>query len=354
MNAKMKKRMIAVSGVIVIVLILVLAFVGGNTAATTMSIAEAAENPQAGQKVQVSGNVVQDSFSTSNDVLTFKIYDPEGDPATQLEVRYDGAASSTFGNDVTAICTGKINDAGVLECSELVTKCPSKYENADSALTVEQLLGYGESVYGNVVKVAGSVGAGSLKAAGQGDRFILVDAETGDSMPVVFEGALVRRGVRRLCRGAHGIPRRRRQVRRHRCRTGGLAHVDDRTSRPAGGLCRLRHLGAVPGRGPHPLQEALLRTLGDLRLGRKSGRGSRGRGAHGVLRRARVVLLLGRQHHPVRAGQPFHLHGPRGVALQARRSLGGASGLASVLGVAHCRVQRGARVRHAQECAPAR
>ena len=180
MNAKMKKRMIAVSGVIVIVLILVLAFVGGNTAATTMSIAEAAENPQAGQKVQVSGN----------DVLTFKIYDPEGDPATQLEVRYDGAASSTFGNDVTAICTGKINDAGVLECSELVTKCPSKYENADSALTVEQLLGYGESVYGNVVKVAGSVGAGSLKAAGQGDRFILVDAETGDSMPVVFEGAL--------------------------------------------------------------------------------------------------------------------------------------------------------------------
>ena len=190
MNAKMKKRMIAVSGVIVIVLILVLAFVGGNTAATTMSIAEAAENPQAGQKVQVSGNVVQDSFSTSNDVLTFKIYDPDGDPATQLEVRYDGAASSTFGNDVTAICTGKINDAGVLECSELVTKCPSKYENADSALTVEQLLGYGESVYGNVVKVAGSVGAGSLKAAGQGDRFILVDAETGDSMPVVFEGAL--------------------------------------------------------------------------------------------------------------------------------------------------------------------
>ena len=190
MNAKMKKRMIAVSGVIVIVLILVLAFVGGNTAATTMSIAEAAENPQAGQKVQVSGNVVQDSFSTSNDVLTFKIYDPEGDPATQLEVRYDGAASSTFGNDVTAICTGKINDAGVLECSELVTKCPSKYENADSALTVEQLLGYGESVYGNVVKVAGSVGAGSLKAAGQGDRFILVDAATGDSMPVVFEGAL--------------------------------------------------------------------------------------------------------------------------------------------------------------------
>lgn len=190
MNAKMKKRMIAVSGVIVIVLILVLAFVGGNTAATTMSVAEAAENPQAGQKVQVSGNVVQDSFATADNVLTFKIYDPDGDPATQLEVRYDGAASSTFGNDVTAICTGKINDAGVLECSELVTKCPSKYENADSALGVAQLLGYGDSVIGKVVKVAGPIEAGTLTAAGQGDRFAILDAESGEELPVLFDGAL--------------------------------------------------------------------------------------------------------------------------------------------------------------------
>ena len=190
MNAKMKKRMIAVSGVIVIVLILVLAFVGGNTAATTLSVAAAAENPQAGQKVQVSGNVVQDSFSTADNVLTFKIYDPAGDPAQQLEVRYDGAASSTFGNDVTAICTGKINDAGVLECSNLVTKCPSKYENADSALTVDQLLGYGDEVVGKVVKVAGTVGEGTLKAAGQGDRFVLVATEAEGSIPVAFDGAL--------------------------------------------------------------------------------------------------------------------------------------------------------------------
>lgn len=190
MNAKMKKRMIAVSGVIVIVLILVLAFVGGNTAAQTVSIAEAAENPQAGQKVQVSGNVVQDSYTTADNVLTFKIYDPDGDPSQQLEVRYDGAASSTFGNDVTAICTGKINEAGVLECSELVTKCPSKYENADSALSVSQLVGYGDGVVGNVVKVAGTVKAGTLTAAGAGDRFVLVDAEDGTELPVAFDGAL--------------------------------------------------------------------------------------------------------------------------------------------------------------------
>lgn len=190
MNAKMKKRMIAVSGVIIIVLILVLAFVGGNTAAQTLSVAQAVENPQADQKVQVSGNVVQDSFSTAGDTLTFKIYDPSGDPATQLEVVYDGAASSTFGNDVTAICTGKIDEAGVLQCSELVTKCPSKYENADNALTVEQLLGYGSDVVGKMVKVAGTVQDGTLKPAGEGDRFVIGDAETDQSLAVRYDGAL--------------------------------------------------------------------------------------------------------------------------------------------------------------------
>ena len=182
--------MMAVTGIIVIVLVVILAVAGGSGAAKSATVADAVAGKYADQKIQVTGNVVENSYATNGNVLTFAIYDKDGNPGDRLEVRYEGGVSATFGNDVTAICTGKINDAGVLECSELVTKCPSKYENADSALTVEQLLGYGESVYGNVVKVAGSVGAGALKAAGQGDRFILVDAETGDSMPVVFEGAL--------------------------------------------------------------------------------------------------------------------------------------------------------------------
>lgn len=182
--------MMAVTGIIVIVLVVILAVVGGSGAAKSATVADVVAGKYADQKIQVTGNVVENSYATNDNVLTFAIYDKDGNPAEQLSVRYEGGVSATFGNDVTAICTGKIAGDGVLHATELVTKCPSKYENADSALTVEQLLGYGESVYGNVVKVAGSVGAASLKAAGQGDRFILVDAETGDSMPVVFEGAL--------------------------------------------------------------------------------------------------------------------------------------------------------------------
>lgn len=189
MNSKTKKRLIGVSGVIIIVMILVLAFVGSGTSAKTVSVAEAAEMPEGSQKVQVSGNVVPNSFATENDVLTFKIYDPEGSPATQLEVRYDGAASSTFGNDVTAICTGKIGEGGVLSCSELVTKCPSKYENADSALTVSQLLGYGDGVVDKVVKVTGVVDGDTLKAAGSGERFAIT-GDDGSRMSVMYDGAL--------------------------------------------------------------------------------------------------------------------------------------------------------------------
>lgn len=190
MNARMKKRLVVVSGIIVIVLIVVLAVVGSGTAAKTVTVAEAVESPDAGQKVQVSGNVVADSFSTSDDVLTFKIYDPEGSADQQLEVRYAGAASSTFGNEVTAICTGRIGDDGVLDCSELVTKCPSKYENADSALTVADLLVYGDDIVGKTVKVAGPVVEGTLTAAGQGERFSIMDEESGQQLAVSFDGAL--------------------------------------------------------------------------------------------------------------------------------------------------------------------
>ena len=190
MNAKTKRRMVVVTGIIVVVLIVVLAVVGGSTAAKSISVAQAADGSHANERVQVSGNVVEDSFSTTGNMLTFAIYDPDGDSSVHLSVSYEGGVAATFGNDVTAICTGKIDEDGVLHATELVTKCPSKYENATDALSVSSLLDFGESVYEKPVKVAGTVKEGSLKAAGQGDRFILVDASDGTEMAVLFDGAL--------------------------------------------------------------------------------------------------------------------------------------------------------------------
>lgn len=191
MNTKTKRRMIVVTGVIIMVLIVVLAVVGGSSSAKPATISDLATGEYVDQKIQVSGNVVENSYTTENDVLTFDIYDPNGDASQQLRVRFEGGVSATFGNNVTAICTGKMGQDGVLNCSELVTKCPSKYENATDALSVGQLLGYGDGIVGNTVKVSGVVKDGTLKAAGEGDRLVIVDAgNAADQLAVLFDGAL--------------------------------------------------------------------------------------------------------------------------------------------------------------------
>lgn len=191
MNAKTKRRLAAVTGVIVIVAIVLLAVVGGNSAARTISVAEAAEL-QDDSKVQVTGNVAENSFAIEGNTLTFSIYDAQADPAASVlvPVRYDGGVSATFGNDVTAICTGKKDAEGVLVCSELVTKCPSKYESGIDALSVADLFSYGDKVLNKPVKVLGAIKAGTLAGVDAAYRFVLVDEESGEELPVVFAGAL--------------------------------------------------------------------------------------------------------------------------------------------------------------------
>lgn len=180
-----------VAGVIVIVTIAVIAIVGGNTAARTVSVAEAIELPD-NTKIQVTGNVVENSFEIQGDSITFDIYDPEVDPVASntLHVRYDNGVSSTFGNDVTAICTGKKDATGTLNCTELVTKCPSKYESAESALTVDQLLSYGDAVAGKPVKILGVIKEGTLSGIDADERFTLVDTDSGSILHVRYGGAI--------------------------------------------------------------------------------------------------------------------------------------------------------------------
>lgn len=190
MNTKTKKRLIVVSGTIIIILILALSILGSNSAAKASTIAEAAEGDLTNQKIQVSGNVVENSFETFDNILRFSIYDPEGDERQHLRIHYEGGVSATFGNNVTAICTGRIGEDGILHASELVTKCPSKYENASNALGVAQLFGYEEEVIDKLVKVTGTVQEHSLKAAGQGDRLILIDQEGTEEISIVYDGAL--------------------------------------------------------------------------------------------------------------------------------------------------------------------
>ena len=188
--ANKKQQFIVVGGIVVIVLVAMLAFFGANASATVMTVGQASQPDAAGKRVEVTGNVVNNSFDINGDILTFHITDPD-EPGTDLKVRYDRGVSATFGNGVTAICTGAIESDGTLVCSELVTKCPSKYETATDALTVERLLGYDEAIVDKTVKVSGVIGEGGPFDVTSDVRFDLVDAKNPDYLiPVEYQGAL--------------------------------------------------------------------------------------------------------------------------------------------------------------------
>ena len=128
-------------------------------------------------------------------MLAFDIYDADANDGATVHVSYDGSAASTFGNGVQAICTGELTDEGgtpTVVCTELVTKCPSKYENASEALTVSRLDYYRDSILDKPVKVAGVVKPGTLKKAGESDiRFSLLDADDQTSeVSVKFDGGI--------------------------------------------------------------------------------------------------------------------------------------------------------------------
>ena len=197
-----RKRFVISGGIIAIVMIVALALLGSNGAAKSMTIAEALNDSAKGQRVQVTGNVVADSFTFTQENLTFFLED-FNNPGKTLEVVYDKGVSATFGNGVTAICTGTINDSGVLQCSELVTKCPSKYERSTDALSVSALFGYGEAIYSKTVKVTGSLQEGTLVGAQEEIRFVLIDEQSVETkakpeskkdsqmvLPVKYVGAL--------------------------------------------------------------------------------------------------------------------------------------------------------------------
>ena len=143
MNKKAKRRLVVVGGIVIIAMLVVVAIAGSGGAASSLSIGDVLGGGYEGKKVQVSGSVVADSISNEGSTAVFEIAPEEGDASEELQVSYDGALPATFGAGVVAICTGTVQD-GVLNATEMVTKCPSKYESAEGSLTVKGLLDQGD------------------------------------------------------------------------------------------------------------------------------------------------------------------------------------------------------------------
>ncbi len=119
----MKKRYL-IGGVIVVAFLIVggLSFLNSSVEYATLSKAE-----QSGKKVQVTGSWVQDmstDYDTKNNTFSFYIRDEENRIA---KVEFAGAKPNNFDIATSVVAKGRFED-GVFKASEVLTKCPSKYE----------------------------------------------------------------------------------------------------------------------------------------------------------------------------------------------------------------------------------
>ena len=188
MNRKAKRRLIVVGGIVVIAMLVVVAIAGAGGSAASLTVGDVLTGQYESKKVQVSGSVVADSLTSDGSTAIFEITPEDGDGTDVLQVAYDGALPATFGTGVVAICTGTVED-GTLACTEMVTKCPSKYESAEGSLTVKGLLDQADSLVGDETKVCGYVRGDVLAVdAPEGYRFVL--ESQGETIHVIWDGGM--------------------------------------------------------------------------------------------------------------------------------------------------------------------
>ena len=87
-----------------------------------------------GGDYKLTGKVVEGSITREGDELSFKIRDRDG--RESVPVTYAGVVPDPFRDGREVIVDGRMqNGTFVAERDSLVTKCPSKFENADDGDT---------------------------------------------------------------------------------------------------------------------------------------------------------------------------------------------------------------------------
>lgn len=91
------------------------------------------EASTSGRKVQVAGTWVKEkgaNYDTEKNEFRFSMRDEKGHI---LPVVFDGARPNNFELATSMVATGYV-EAGTFHCSNILTKCPSKYESDGSEL----------------------------------------------------------------------------------------------------------------------------------------------------------------------------------------------------------------------------
>ena len=196
MNKRARMRLIGVTAIILIAIVAAVIAMGSRQGSTPTTVGVVTKDSSlVGKRVKVGGAVVPGSWNKQSNPMKFTIRDENDKTGTgpTLQVVYSGTVPNTFGDGVVAIVTGELAKGDIVNATEMITKCPSKYESAQGALPVADLIGKGASMTGKNVRATGYVKPGTLaSAAGSGDRFVVTEKAdgTGTSVAVVFNGAL--------------------------------------------------------------------------------------------------------------------------------------------------------------------
>jgi cytochrome c-type biogenesis protein CcmE len=108
-----------------------LVFTTFNTSASSVDPSRLMTSAVAGQSYELTGEVVPGSIERRGSEMRFAVRDREGDAS--VPVRYSGAVPDPFRDGREVIVTvRKDGSSFVGERDSLVTKCPSKYEAAET------------------------------------------------------------------------------------------------------------------------------------------------------------------------------------------------------------------------------
>lgn len=92
----------------------------------------AAENIPPGEKIRLSGDVVEGSVVKSEEsrAIEFEITETGGDGASRIPIAYDGTVPDIFKPGIQVVVEGRMDDSGTFQAETLLAKCPSKYQAA--------------------------------------------------------------------------------------------------------------------------------------------------------------------------------------------------------------------------------
>jgi len=127
----MKKRYLIGGGIILIAVVYLLYLSFGSSVSYYVTVSEFFSRSEelSETNVRVAGKVVDTSIEWDADDLELAFIITEG--GRDMRIVYHGAQPSGFRGGTSILVEGKYNNEGVFRASQLILKCPSKYESID-------------------------------------------------------------------------------------------------------------------------------------------------------------------------------------------------------------------------------